>query len=163
MASPAGRKPSVSISESASPEPKSSTGIPAAGSGTKIVASEVARQLRGSIPEKELGLAQAWKVKQVVVTRLDQGGSGNVAAVTGINVAPAAVVAPKLGMLKRQGTSKMHKFAPAVTLDQAIQWLSEYGNADSSLLFENNNWSATRCRTTSARGSSPARRPACLR
>ena len=36
------------------------------------------------------------------------------------------------------GTSKIHKFQPSVSVPQALTWLSEYGAADASLLFDNN-------------------------
>ena len=36
------------------------------------------------------------------------------------------------------GTSKIHKFQPSVSVVQALTWLSEYGSADASLLFDNN-------------------------
>ena len=36
------------------------------------------------------------------------------------------------------GTSKIHKFQPSVSVIQALTWLSEYGSADASLLFDNN-------------------------
>ena len=36
------------------------------------------------------------------------------------------------------GTSKIHKFQPSVSVPQALTWLSEYGSADASLLFDNN-------------------------
>ena len=36
------------------------------------------------------------------------------------------------------GTSKIHKFQPSVSVTQALTWLSEYGSADASLLFDNN-------------------------
>src|SRR4051812_10567845 len=84
------RKPSVSISEPASSESVASpTKIPAAGSGNKINPKEIEAQLLKSIPEKERGIVKTWKVKQVVITRLDQG-QGAAPSVTGMNVAPAA-------------------------------------------------------------------------
>lgn len=73
----------------------------------------------------------------VVITKLDSGNSG-ASGVTGVNLAPGAGGPPMLSKLKKMGTSKMHKFTPMVTLEQSIAWLSEYGNADSSVLFENN-------------------------
>jgi len=82
-------------------------------------------------------MTKDWKVKQVVVTRLDSGAASS-SSVQGVNVAPNAAPKPQQNKLKRMGTSKMHKFNPPVTLDQALAWLSEYGNADSSVVFENN-------------------------
>ena len=36
------------------------------------------------------------------------------------------------------GTSKIHKFQPSVSVIQSVTWMSEYGAADGSLLFDNN-------------------------
>src|SRR4051794_28595747 len=103
------RKPSVSIEEPSRPlDSPSSTKIPAA-SQHKIDPAKTEEQLRSSIPAKEIGIVKGWKVKQVVITKLDSGASG--AAVAGVNVAPGAGAGPPmLGKLKKQGTSKMHKF-----------------------------------------------------
>lgn len=73
----------------------------------------------------------------MVITKLDSGNNGS-SGVTGVNLAPGAGGPPMLSKLKKMGTSKMHKFSSPVTLEQSLAWLSEYGNADSSVLFENN-------------------------
>jgi hypothetical protein len=65
--------------------------------------------------------AKDWKVKQCVITKLDSGSAAP-ANVPGMNVAPSAAVAGPRAMLKKQGTSKMHKFTPPVTLEQSIKW-----------------------------------------
>lgn len=137
--SPVGRKASVSVSieePTKAVDSPSSRSIPAA-SSVKIDPKAIEAQLLASIPEKERAIVQGWKVKQCVITRLDQG-QGAAPAIPGMNVAPSAASPPMLGRLKKMGTSKMHRFTPVVTLEQSIAWLSEYGNADSSVLFENN-------------------------
>jgi len=143
MSSPAplGRKASVSISEEQPKGADAANSKPVvAAAGTRISPKDAEKQLLSSIPEKELGIVKGWKVKQVVITKLDNGSTGS--AVPGVNLGPGAAGGaagpPMLNRLKKMGTSKMHKFTPMVTLEQAISWLAEYGNADSSVLFENN-------------------------
>jgi hypothetical protein len=137
-----GRKPSVSIAEEQPKEASAArTTVPAAAS-SRISPKDAEKQLLTSIPDKEREIVKGWKVKQVVITKLDNGTTSS-SSVQGMNLGPNAAAGaaggspPMLGRLKKMGTSKMHKFTPMVTLEQAIAWLSEYGNADSSVLFEN--------------------------
>lgn len=128
LAEPAA-KPSSSSSSSASPSKEPSV---------KLDPKKVEKELYDSIPEKEKTTTSSWLVKQVVITRLDSSSSSSSSAPAGVNVAPSAGgVPPMLGKLKKQGTSKMHKFQPSVKLTQSLTWLSEYGYADSTILFDN--------------------------
>ena len=88
--------------------------------------------LRTSIPSKYLSKFDSILVKQVVITKQASSNSG--IQMLGINnIAPNAS-----RKLNKMGTSKIHKFKPSVNLTQALKWLSEYGEADSSIMFENN-------------------------
>lgn len=139
------RRVSVSIAEpprhAASDVPAAAAAAPAdsaAAPAAKAKPAEVAAQMLASIPAKERELAKEWKVKQCVITRLDQG-QGPLQSPQGVNLAPGASPSgpPGLGKLKKMGTSKMHKFTPPATLEQSVAWLSEYGYCEASVLFEN--------------------------
>jgi hypothetical protein len=144
MAAPApvARKQSVTIAEPDKRKAASGAGTAgaaapaaaaAASSSSRRSPAELSAALLASIPEAERKLSAGWKVKQVVVTRLDSDGAGSApAARAGVSVPPM------LARLKKQGTSKTHKFQPSVDIQQAITWLGEYGNCDSTLLFDNN-------------------------
>jgi hypothetical protein len=86
-----------------------------------------------SIPKRYRDYFLPQLVKQVVITK--QAASGKVGkSITGIN----SIATPANRKLSKMGTSKIHKFKPSVSLKQALEWLSEYGEADSSLMFDNN-------------------------
>ncbi len=69
-------------------------------------------------------------VKQVVITKASHATPASVQGMNNIS-------APPNRRLSKMGTSKLHKFKPSVSLDQALAWLAEYGEADSSVMFEN--------------------------
>jgi len=101
--------------------------------------------IKATIPDKFLNQFKEWKVKQVVITKA--ANSNNPLKVLGVNIrdpttttttTTTATNQPQTRKLSRMGTSKLHKFHPAVSLNEGLNWLVEYRASDASLLFENN-------------------------
>jgi len=83
-----------------------------------------------SIPAKVMSDIKGWMVEQ--------------AAITKAAMPPSTPDKPEdkrknslTNKLSRMGTSKIHKFKPAVSVQQAFEWLASFGAADSSLIFNN--------------------------
>jgi hypothetical protein len=91
--------------------------------------SSFVEKLQKSIPAKVLSTVKDWKVDSAAITRAAMPAESN----TGTSGQPAR----RISKLSRMGTSKIHKFKPAVSTKQAFEWLASYGNADSSLIFAN--------------------------
>ncbi len=98
--------------------------------------SVTSASLRSSIPSPILSKCSSHLVKQVVITKQSPIQPSPKSGIPGMN---NIAVGPAGRRLSKMGTSKLHKFKPAVALDQALQWLAEYGEADSSIMFENEN------------------------
>jgi len=99
-------------------------------------ANAVVTALIATIPPKQYNKFKDWQVKQVVITRSSGGGGTRMPGIHVKDDAKRPSDAKK--KLSRMGTSKIHKFQPSVSVIQALTWLSEYGSADASLLFDNN-------------------------
>ena len=110
---PVGRKPSVSIAEE---QPKDAsaarTTVPAAAS-SRISPKDAEKQLLASIPDKEREIVKGWKVKQVVITKLDNGTTSS-SSVQGMNLGPNAAAGRMLvtkTQVYRRASSSRHRVA----------------------------------------------------
>lgn len=92
-------------------------------SKVKIDPAEFAKQMLASIPEEVMDQVKGWMVEQAAITR-------TAAAAEEARKSPAH-------KLNRQGTSKIHKFKPPVSIADGVRWLANSGPADSSLIFHN--------------------------
>jgi hypothetical protein len=84
--------------------------------------------LFASIPPRYSARCSSQLVKQVVITKAAHAVTSTVSGIT--------VAAPPNRRLSKMGTSKLHKFKPSVSLAQALEWLSEFGPSDSTIMFE---------------------------
>jgi len=90
-----------------------------------------------SIPADQLKIFADWKVKQVVITKTGSTIQLPATNKLGITVKNTHLPVKRLSTLSRMGTSKIHKFTPSVSLEQANKWISEYGACDASIMFDN--------------------------
>jgi hypothetical protein len=77
------------------------------------------------------------QVKQVVITKTGSTIQLPATNKLGITVKNTHLPVKRLSTLSRMGTSKIHKFTPSVSLEQANKWISEYGACDASIMFDN--------------------------